>query len=79
MKQILPLLLLLFLSTSVQAADRKITSDAAGTVKTQQNTDNREEGKKTEPETSREKSWPRTFVPTERINADTVVSFPADI
>lgn len=23
--------------------------------------------------------WPRTFVPTEKIKADTVVSFPADI
>ena len=27
----------------------------------------------------RDKSWPRPFVPSEKIGADSVVSFPADI
>ena len=25
------------------------------------------------------KGWPRTFVPSDKINADSIVSFPADI
>ena len=28
---------------------------------------------------SRDESWPRPFIPSEKIGADSVVSFPADI
>lgn len=34
---------------------------------------------KQHPEPSGRSDWPRPFVPTEKINADSVVSFPADI
>ena len=30
-------------------------------------------------ETSKKKKWPPTFVPSEKISADSSVSFPADI
>lgn len=32
-----------------------------------------------QPEPAGRDDWPRTFVPSEKINADSVVSFPADI
>ena len=38
-----------------------------------------EPAKKPQPQPSQAEPWPRTFVPTEKIKADTVVSFPADI
>jgi hypothetical protein len=36
-------------------------------------------GKDSREELLRSGSWPRPFVPTEKIGADSVVSFPADI
>ena len=32
-----------------------------------------------QPKKTEEEPWPRTFVPSEKITADSVVSFPADI
>ncbi len=32
-----------------------------------------------QPRTKEKEQWPRPFIPSEKINADSVVSFPADI
>jgi len=32
-----------------------------------------------QPQKTKKELWPRTFVPSEKITADSVVSFPADI
>ena len=36
-------------------------------------------GEESREEVQRDGSWPRSFVPSEKVGADSVVSFPADI
>ncbi len=71
-------LFLFFSATAVPArelADREV--DRA--TKKKQNVTEPALQKKPQPPVRKGEPWPRTFIPSEKINADTVVSFPADI
>lgn len=80
MKKMILIILLLLLSTPGQAA----RDEDSGTVSNRENRQQevpagQKAENKTRPDSPVDSAWPRTFVPTEKINADTVVSFPADI
>lgn len=80
MKNVLRIILVLLLSAAFAAAqDENRKETTIGKERQQQETPAQKPDKKARAEDPRGESWPRTIVPTEKINADTVVSFPADI
>lgn len=81
MKKILyPVIFFLLVSAPALTA----TEEGAGTDNSRETRQPKEEAAPKEehrvrPPAAVDTVWPRTFVPSEKINADTVVSFPADI
>ena len=57
-------------------ADKKTTQQPNVNKSTPQNS---VPASKSQPKKTEKELWPRTFVPSEKITADSVVSFPADI
>jgi hypothetical protein len=77
MKRIIAFFIVLFAAAAMAAAEPKKDSGQAEPEEKAQSApetpaDSREE-------LLRDGSWPRPFVPSEKIGADSVVSFPADI
>jgi hypothetical protein len=70
--------LLLAVTLGIGQADtskQKPQTPGANTIKPQ----NPIPASKSQPQKAKKELWPRTFVPSEKITADSVVSFPADI
>jgi len=80
MKKIVVIILLMLLSVPGLAAGE----EGAGTggkrdARPQKETAGRKAENQPRQAAQGNATWPRTFVPAEKINADTAVSFPADI
>ena len=77
MKRIIVLFIVLFAAAALAATEPDRESrKAEAEEKAQSAPVAREDSRE---EIQRDGSWPRPFVPSERIGADSVVSFPADI
>ncbi len=79
MKKLITLVLIFLLSGSSLAAQADSDRKPEQNEKQVQRVTKPESENKIQPLPSKGEPWPRTFVPSERIKADTVVSFPADI
>jgi hypothetical protein len=79
MKKFLCITLAIFLSATALLAREQADRQADQATEKEQKETKPALQKKTQPPVRKGEPWPRTFVPSEKINADTVVSFPADI
>jgi len=79
MKKLVFIALAIFLSGTFLAAQEKSDKQTDQVEKQEQRVTEPVPQKKTQQLPPTGEPWPRTFVPSEKINADTVVSFPADI
>lgn len=71
--------LVILLSATFAAAEEKSDKQTEQITRQEQKAIPSVPQKKMKQPTPAGEPWPRTFVPSEKINADTVVSFPADI
>lgn len=75
MKKMIVIIVLLFAGAAV-AATEPVTEEKQDRA---QEDKAKPAGEVAQPAPERDKEWPRPFVPSEQIGADTVVTFPADI
>jgi len=73
MKYRLLIIVFVFFVCSLASAENKIN------ISPQSNNETSKEVLKEKKTKKKQKNWPPTFIPSEKINADSSVSFPVDI
>jgi hypothetical protein len=73
------LLLLLFTTQALSAVEPVVKSDSATKQQQKIPVEKAAQQQPAKQKKSVRKNWPRTFVPSDKIGADSIVTFPADI